>query len=132
MTNLSVTIPSFSKPPHSPKPPVELLREAARTLAAQTSGKVEGSVFTSNPGDSNLFRHTFYLRARALNDYTYPLFYVWHNADLYPAHLLMAGEPQENAVECQTDVDLRDKLQEVFASSGTAQLVYALIAQIEV
>lgn len=129
MSDLSVNIPSFRKQPLSQRPPVELLREAARNLATQTGGVVEGSVFTSNPGDSNLFRHTFYLRARTLNDYTYPLFYVWHGAELYPVKLLMAGEASENATSYQGDVEFRDKLQEIFASPGTAQLVYALMAQ---
>ena len=129
MSNLSVTIPNFQQQTPQQKPPVEMMREAAQTLSQQTGEIVEGSVFTSNPGSSNLFRHTFYLRARSLNDYTYPLFYVWHNADLYPCHILEAGQPQSSAQVCQTDVELRDRLVSVFASAATAQLVQALIAQ---
>lgn len=129
MSDLSITIPNFQSQTSSQKPPIEMLREAARTLKQQTGDMVEGSVFTSNPGGSNLFRHTFYLRARSLNDYTYPLFYVWHEADLYPAHLLQAGQAQEDAHECQDAVELRDKLTEIFASLATRQLVEALMAQ---
>jgi len=129
MSDLSITIPNFGVQTPTQKPPIEMLREAARTLKQQTGGVVEGSVFTSNPGRSNLFRHTFYLRARSLNDYTYPLFYVWHNADLYPANLLEAGEPQSNAQPCKDDTELRDKLNSIFASHGTRQLVEALMAQ---
>ena len=128
---MSIKMPNFrhqAKP--KVKPPVELLREAARTLAQKTGGVVEGSVFTSNPGGSNLFRHTFYLRTPALNDYTYPLFYVWHDAALYPAHLLMAGGNQQtDTQDCRTDEELREQLEEVFASPITAQLVGALMAQ---
>ncbi len=130
MSDLTIPIPNFQHQAPTQKMPVEMLREAAQTLTQQTGEVVEGTVFTSNPGSSNLFRHTFYLRARSLNDYTYPLFYVWHNADPYnETYLLEAGQPQTAQQRCTSPEDLRDKLIEIFKAPATAQLIESLMAQ---
>lgn len=131
MSNRSFTFHAPTPNVASPQPPVEMLRDAARTLAESTNGRVEGSVFTGNPGGSNLFRHTFYLRTRALNDYTYPLFYVWHNADLYPAHVLIAGQDPKREQEYRDETSLHAAIQQILDSPETLKLVRALLAQVD-
>lgn len=115
----------------TPTPPIDMLRQAGNALAQSTDGQVEGIIFTANPGGSNQFRHTFYLRARALNDYTYPLFYVWHGVSLYPANVLRADDKQEkDTIICRSEAALHDTIQQILDERTTENLVEALLAQI--
>ena len=113
-----------------PAPPVRLMQEAADALSQTTHGKVQGSIFTLNPGGANLFRHTFYLRAPDLNDYTYSLFYVWHDENFYPAHVLRAGEDQRTDThDCTDENALREELKIIFQDHDTRQVVRSLLIQ---
>ena len=114
-----------------PPPPLHVLHEAADALATTTKGAVQGSIFTINPGGASLFRHTFYLRAPALNDFTDALFYVWHDENLYPAHYLRAGlDMKTDTLDCADEQELRETLTRLFQESGTRQIVRSLLLQI--
>jgi len=110
--------------------PVEILREAAQALAASTQGRVEGSVFTGSLGAVGSYRHTFYLRAPSLDDFTDPLFYVWHGSELYPAHCVVAGEPQQKTEHCKSPEELHEWVQRILDSEVARQRVRALLAQV--
>ena len=108
--------------------PLQVLREAANDLAAQTQGLVEGSVFTLNAGGSSLFRYTFYLLVPSLNDYTDPLFYAWHGIDLYPVNVMRAGGKQgQDEVKCQTASDFQAGLEHIFDSMETRERIQTMI-----
>lgn len=133
MSNISIAVPDYTENlAREPIPPIALMRRTADALAQSTNGKVQGNIFTLNPGGSTLFRHTFYLRAPALNDYSYPLFYVSHDEHLYPAYVLRAGGDQKKDTQkCPDSESLRRTLEDVLQESSTRQLVRALLVQIQ-
>ena len=116
---------------NAPVPPIQMLKEAADALSTTTGGRVEGSVFTGSLGGTGTYRHTFYLRAPVLDDFTDPLFYVWHEAELYPAHVLMAGENQKNAPSFNNAETLRDEIQRLLSSDVARQRIGAMLAQVD-
>jgi hypothetical protein len=124
-------VPDYAAEPTVQPAPVEILREAARALSAGTHGQVEGSVFTGSLGGVGSYRHTFYLRAVALNDYTDPLFYVWHGPELYPAHCVLAGKPQQESEPCRTPEELHDWIQRLLDADVARQRIRALLAQVD-
>jgi len=108
--------------------PLEILRGSAEDLRDQTRGLVEGAVFTLNAGGSSLFRHTFYLRVPSLNDYTDPLFYAWHDANLYPVNVMLSGGKQgKDERECRTVQEFEAELERIFASVDTLKRLRALM-----
>ena len=108
--------------------PVQVLREAADDLGNQTQGLVEGSVFTLNAGGSSLFRYTFYLLVPSLNDYTDPLFYAWHDVNLYPVSVMKAsGKQGKDEVKCRTPHEFEIELERIFESEETRNRLRAMI-----
>ncbi|MGI4792068.1 MAG: hypothetical protein ACRYFS_24870 [Janthinobacterium lividum] len=108
--------------------PVEILRKAAVDLGNQTQGLVEGSIFVLNPGGSTLFRYTFYLLVPSLNDYTDPLFYAWHDVNLYPVNVMMAGGKQgKDETKCLSPYDFENELQRIFDSEATRNRLGAML-----
>jgi hypothetical protein len=132
MTDVHFVIPNFiDQRDRALVPPIELLRIAAREFGNHTDHKVEGLIFTANPGSTNQFHHTFYLRARVLNEYTCPLFYVTHDARLYPAKIYPAGSGRGDEQTCRNDHELSAAMNRYFGSLLTRQMVNALLAQVE-
>ncbi len=110
--------------------PIEVLREAAEALTQITGGEVEGSIFTGGLGTPTTYRHTFYLRAPSLNDFTDPLFYVWHTPELYPCNVLMTGYDISRTVVCANESELHDEVQRCLTSNEAQQRIRALRAQV--
>ncbi len=123
-------LPDYEQSSTEPTPPVEILREAATALTTKTGGRVEGSVFTGGLGGIGSYRHTFYLRAPSLDDFTDPLFYVWHGPELYPARVLMAGDKQGNARSFTDESTLHDEVQRLLTSPIAHQRIGAMLAQV--
>lgn len=110
-------------------PPLEILHEAADKLKGQTDGLVEGLVSVLNAGERNFFRYTFYLLAPRLNDYTDPLFYVWHDDHLYPVSVMEAGgEVGTDDRKYNTKAEFEEALQNIFAGETAKRRIRALIA----
>jgi hypothetical protein len=64
--------------------PVSILREQASLLSTKTKNTIEGQVETHiSEGE---FHHSFNLVVPALDNYSYQLFKVWHEVNLYPVH----------------------------------------------
>lgn len=111
------------------RPPIEILREAAERLKSQTGGRVEGAVFTLNPGGGTMFRYTFYLLVPSLNDYTDPLFYAWHDRQFYPVSLMRSGGKQgKDEQRCEGVEEFEAGLGKIFTSVDTRQRIEAMIA----
>lgn len=114
--------------PEDPAAAVDILNAAAKDLADKTDGYVLGSVFLLHPADTSLFRYTFYLRVPKLDDYTDPLFYVWHDQRLYPATLLPAGGKQGvDDLVCDTPAQLENHVNQLFKKPEVTQLITTLI-----
>lgn len=124
-------LPDYDLGNSAPTPPIQILKEAADALSTNTGERVEGSIFTGSLGGTGTYRHTFYLRAPALNDFTDPLFYVWHGAELYPTHVLMAGENQKNARSFNDAETLHDEIQRLLSSDVARQRIGAMLAQVD-
>lgn len=127
---MSIQIPNYLDEANSAElqtSPARLMAQAAQQIPAKTQGKVEAKVFSLNPGGGTLFRHTFYLIVPAADDYTDPLFYAWHNADLYPAYLLFAGGRQgRDEKACETSHQFTEEMERLFDRSETRKLMLAL------
>jgi len=123
-------LPDYEPGSIAPIPPVEVLRDAAATLTENTDGRVEGSVFTGSLGGTGIYRHTFYLRAPSLDDFTDPLFYAWHGAELYPANVCMAGSAADKAGSFADENALHDEVQRILTSEVARQRIGAMLAQV--
>lgn len=112
--------------------PLAILKAAATQMADRTRGQVLGSVFTLNPGGSNLFRYTFLLIAPSLDDYSASLFYVWHNVKPYPVHMMNAdGKQGRDDHKYANREDFEQALSGIFASESTRQRIYTLLEAVK-
>lgn len=110
------------------RPPLEILHEAAEKLGETTKGLVTGLVSVLNPGGPKMFRYTFYLLAPRLNDYTDPLFYVWHDDRLYPVNVMMAGGTQgQDEEQFETEDEFVEELQRIFEGEVAKRRIQSLI-----
>jgi len=123
-------LPNYEPESTAPLPPIEVLRDAAASLTARTNRRVEGSVFTGSLGGTGVYRHTFYLRAPALDDFTDPLFYAWHGAELYPVNVCMAGSAGDKAGSFADENALHDEVQRILTSEVARQRIGAMLAQV--
>ena len=133
MSKRTFAIPDYLKElPSDQLAPVELMREAAADFTAKTGDRILAEVVTINPGGANLFRHIFQLVVPSLNDYTQPLFYVWHGPSLYPANLLISGGKQdEDSQVCPSPDDLQHAMEQVFNADFARLMVRALLVQFD-
>ncbi len=110
------------------RPPLEVLHEAAEKLSDNTKGLVTGLVSVLNPGGAKMFRYTFYLLAPRLNDYTDPLFYVWHDDRLYPVNVMVAGGTQgQDDKPFGTEYEFVEELQRIFEGEVAKRRIQSLI-----
>jgi hypothetical protein len=70
--------------------PLSILREQAAALGPRTKNLVEAKVETEIAGTS--FRHAFDLVVPSLDNYTYRLFEIQHDHDLYPIYVRTTAE----------------------------------------
>lgn len=110
------------------RPPLEVLHEAAEKLSDNTKGLGTGLVSVLNPGGAKMFRYTFYLLAPRLNDYTDPLFYVWHDDRLYPVNVMVAGGTQgQDDKPFGTEYEFVEELQRIFEGEVAKRRIQSLI-----
>ena len=79
------------------KAPVVILREQASLLGEKTRNIVQAAVVQSeaNPFQPADFNYGFNIIAPALANYSYRLFGIWHNVDLYPVQFEVSKEMLE-------------------------------------
>jgi hypothetical protein len=70
--------------PSQVRTPVSILREQASLLSTKTKNTIEGQVETQI--DGNMFYHAFNFVVPALDNYSYELFKVSHEVNLYPVY----------------------------------------------
>jgi hypothetical protein len=103
----------------SVRTPVAILREQAALLGKKTQNVIEGRVDSRSSGGE--FYHSFNLVVPALDDYTYQLFIIRHDVNLYPVKL----DWQQFGSESEFTNALREKL----SSPETIRIVQNLLAQ---
>jgi len=113
-------------------PPIAILREQAAALGKKTNYLLEGRVDTmTTPGGR--FKHSFYVEARALDDYTYKLFWIEHGPDQYPVvaprpDMAVPGPPE---VGIESEVELLEYVREILNSDRTKKIIGSLLAQVK-
>jgi hypothetical protein len=71
--------------PSAVRTPATILREQASLLGSKTKNTIEAKVDSRVSG--SLLYHSFNLVVPALDHYTYELFQVSHDVNLYPVHV---------------------------------------------
>jgi hypothetical protein len=110
-------------------PPVAILREQAALLGKKTNHLLEGRVDTRSTPDGR-FVHSFYIVAPTLDDYTYKLFEIEHDADQYP---VATTEPGVGGIyeQSASEQQLLDHVRRVLNSEKTKRVVGSLLAQVK-
>ena len=104
-------------------PPVVILRQQATMLGQRTQNILLGEVL-SEPGEEDTIYHNFYIKAPALGNYRYKLFWISQKiTSLYPIWISGSEQSLEDATM------LRSALIAVFNSDNTKRVIQSLLAQ---
>jgi hypothetical protein len=106
-------------------PPLVTLKEQADAISSKTQGRIVGQVQTSRHSEG--FAHGFFLVAPLLDNYTYRLFVVVHNLQLYP--LDIQADVINRTSHCDSPEDFLNQLREIFAAEQTKNVIKAILAQ---
>jgi hypothetical protein len=101
--------------------PVSILREQAALLGPKTEYLVEAQVETEAVGGN--FYHRFNLIVPPLDKYTYQLFMVVHDVNLYPISVWGEGK------ELQDETEFTEWLGQRLSAPKTRKVLSNLIAQ---
>ena len=108
--------------PSAVRTPVSILREQAALLGSKTKNTIEGKVESRVSG--SLLYHSFNLIVPALENYTYELFQISHDVNLYPIHV---GFPF--TVDLANEEAFVKWLGQKLSSSETKGIIGNLLAQ---
>jgi hypothetical protein len=113
-------------------PPVAILREQAAALGKKTNCLLGGRVDTSIT-PAGRFKHSFYIVAPALDNYTYNLFWIEHDTDQYPVLVpkLDPAVPGPSEVKIGSENELVEYIRTVFNSDKTKKIVGGLLTQVQ-
>src|SRR5882757_7771035 len=100
--------------------PVAILREQAALLGKKTQNVVEARVDSGSSGIG--FYHSFNLVVPALDEYTYQLFTIRHDVDLYPIRL-------DDGNHAKNEQEFTDWLGRKLSAPDTLRVVQNLLAQ---
>jgi hypothetical protein len=105
------------------RPPVALLREQAAVLGTKTKNLIQAKVVT----DATLgeIRHRFILVVPALGNYSYQMFRIEHDVNLYPVTI-----ETEPPIMLATERDFMDWLRDTLSSEHTKKILANLLAQV--
>jgi hypothetical protein len=109
--------------PSAVRSPAAILREQAAFLGAKTRNLIEARVVTDAAFGE--IRHRFLLVVPALDHYSYQLFRIEHDANLYP--VTVESEPP---VRLESERDFINWLQATLSSDHTKKIVGNLLAQV--
>ncbi|MCI0690587.1 hypothetical protein L0337_01120 [candidate division KSB1 bacterium] len=118
--------------------PVSILRRHASLLGSKTNNLVEAKVvdFERELGDLYEFNYGFYITAPTLNRYSYKLFTISHNIDLYPviidvdAELKREIDPENEIykkIEANSEDEMLQVLKKIFNSHKTKKIIGSLL-----
>ena len=111
--------------------PLSILKEQASNLGGRTKNLVQGELVQritrreDEPLDSFIF--SFYLKAPALQNYKYQLFWVTYPISFYPLTIHSGGSDSDITVNSQDE--LVNELRNIFSQEKTKTVIHALIAQ---
>lgn len=108
--------------PAAVRTPVSILREQASLLGAKTKNTIEGNVESRVSG--SLLNHSFNLVVPALDNYTYELFQISHDVNLYPIHVGF-----QYVVDLKNEEDFVRWLARKLSSPETKSVIGNLLAQ---
>ena len=125
--------------------PVTILREQASLLGVKTRNIVKaevrsyhapaasvqagGAPIPSSPNALPLFNYSFNLVAPALGNYTYRLFYVAHDINLYPATISLDDDIAQEVdnfggeVQVSNEEEFKDYLSRILGSQKTLKRI---------
>jgi hypothetical protein len=103
--------------------PATILREQASLLGSKTKNTIEGKV-ESRVSGSSLY-HSFNLIVPALDNYTYELFQISHDVNLYPVHV----ERRSSYDELKNEEAFVRWLGQKLSSAETRSIIGNLLAQ---
>ncbi|MDM8530493.1 hypothetical protein QUF63_04925 [Anaerolineales bacterium HSG25] len=134
----------------SVRAPVNILREQASVLAQKTQNLVKADVQPyerefwelgkdvvgiKEPLDmpSQPFKYSFELVAPVLNNYSYLLFAIFHNVDMYPTQVKLAKslhvDKETRELSANTEEEFLTILGDIFKAPKTKTIIQSLIAQ---
>ena len=124
------------------KPPVAILREQASLLGPKTQGIVEARVRSVQRDDPNgyEFAFRFDLVAPGLGQYTYSLFHICHDVELYPVRFVVdrdmgqeirGDESLIQLLEVDSEEEFIAMLRRILRASKTRRIIGSLLAQAE-
>jgi hypothetical protein len=116
-------------------PPVAILREQAAALGRKTNHLLDGRVDTITT-PQGWFKHSFYIVAPALDNYTYSLFWIEHGVDQYPVQApknpdIAALTDTTTIVTIGSERELLEYIRNVLNSDKTKRVVGSLLAQVK-
>jgi len=118
------------------RPPVQILKEQASIFNERSKKIVVAEVVSVHITDASKFGFMFKIKAPALNNYSFSLFYVIHKIELYPVSLTIDEEFYKgNGGELKKDSMASDEqefnaiLRDVFTSQKLKKIISAILAQ---
>jgi hypothetical protein len=121
------------------KSPVSILKEQASLLGARTKNLVKGAVAGAHNslvgGFPNTFCYAFGIVGPALDNYTYRLFTIGYDENLYPVHFLLddsvareLGVKREDGLVASDEQEFQQSLIRIFASQKSRQVIHAILS----
>lgn len=123
--------------------PIVLLKQQAALLGQKTRNKVVGDIRKLEgteetwalPGGE--FHFAFHLVGPALGRYSYRLFTISHDIDLYPLNISLDSnvaeekfpEVLDRILTIKSEPEFLDALKKIFAASKTRRVIGAIISQ---
>lgn len=104
--------------------PVTIMREQAALLGAKTQNVIEASVRTDT-SIVNWFVHHFDLIVPSMDNYSYELFRVQHQIELYPVYTTV---PSVGQLQLETEEQFREWLRGKLSSSETKRIIANLLS----
>jgi hypothetical protein len=124
--------------------PVELLQQQASYLGEMTKNELKGIVGNSDAlFDKGEFKYEFYINAPTLGNYSYKLFSISHDIDLYPVNIFLENEMIKEilgdrytsnikAIKCSNEAHFIGTLGRVFAAKRTRNIITSLLQMTKV
>jgi len=124
--------------------PVVILQQQASYLGEMTKNELIGMVSNSDElSDKGDFKYEFYINAPTLGNYSYKLFSISHDIDLYPVNIYLENEMIKEimgdrytdnikAIKCSNEANLIGTLGRVFAAKRTRNIIAFLLQMTKV
>ena len=110
------------------RPPALILNEQAALLGEKTFNLVLGQV--DRLLQTSEMVYFFYLKAPALQNYSFQLFYIKHNVDqFYPLEITTDIFGERKIYDCDNEDAFIHRIKEIFHADRTKNIISSLITQ---